>query len=70
VQVGAYPTRAAAESNRKSLVARGVDARVVGSAKPYRVRVGSYDTRAQAEAAAQRLRAKQISVYVTEAEPR
>jgi cell division protein FtsN len=70
VQVGAYPTRAAAESHRKSLVARGVDARVVGSAKPYRVRVGSYDTRAQAEAAAQRLRAKQISVYVTEAESR
>lgn len=68
VQVGAYPTRAAAESHRKSLVARGVDARVTGSANPYRVRVGFYDTRAQAEAAAQRLRAKQISVYVTEAE--
>jgi cell division protein FtsN len=70
VQVGAYPTRAAAESHRKSLVARGVDARVIGSAKPYRVRVGFYDTRAQAEAAAQRLKAKQITVYVTEAEPR
>jgi cell division protein FtsN len=70
VQVGAYPTRAAAESHRKSLVARGVDARIVGSAKPYRVRVGYYDTRALAEAAAQRLRAKQISVYVTEAESR
>jgi cell division protein FtsN len=70
VQVGAYPTREAAESHRKGLVARGVDARVTGSAKPYRVRVGFYDTRAQAEAAAQRLKAKQISVYVTEAEPR
>jgi cell division protein FtsN len=70
VQVGAYPTRASAESHRKGLVARGVDARVVGSARPYRVRVGYYDTRAQAEAAAQRLKAKQISVYVTEAEPR
>jgi cell division protein FtsN len=70
VQVGAYPTRESAESHRKSLVARGVDARVTGSAKPYRVRVGFYDTRAQAEAAAQRLKAKQISVYVTEAEPR
>ena len=69
VQVGAYPTRTAAESHRKSLVARGIEARVVGSSAPYRVRVGRYGTRAQAEAAAQRLRAKKISVYVTEAEP-
>jgi cell division protein FtsN len=70
VQVGAYPTLAAAESHRKSLVARGIDARIVGSAKPFRVRVGRYDTRAQADSAAQRLKAKQISVYVTEAESR
>lgn len=70
MQVGAYPTRAAAESHRKGLVGRGIDARIVGSAAPYRVRVGRYDTRAQADAAAQRLKAKQISVYVTEAEPR
>jgi cell division septation protein DedD len=69
VQVGAYPTRAAAESHRKSLAGRGIDARIVGSTAPYRVRVGRYSTRAQADAAAQRLRAKQISVYVTEAEP-
>lgn len=69
VQVGAYPTRTSAESHRKSLVARGIEARVVGSSAPYRVRVGRYSTRAQADAAAQRLRAKKISVYVTEAEP-
>jgi len=69
VQVGAYPSRTAAESHRKGLVARGIEARVVGSSAPYRVRVGRYSTRAQAEAAAQRLRAKKISVYVTEAEP-
>ena len=68
MQVGAYPTRAAAEARRKSLAARGVEARIVGSTKPYRVRVGRYATRAQADAAAARLRAKQISVYVTEAE--
>jgi len=70
VQVGAYPTRASAESHRKALVARGIEARVVGSVAPYRVRVGRYSTRAQADAAAQRLKAKKISVYVTEAEPR
>jgi cell division protein FtsN len=68
VQVGAYPTRASAESHRKALTARGIDARVVGSAAPYRVRVGRYGTRAEADAAAQRLKAKKISVYVTEAE--
>ena len=69
VQVGAYPTRASAESHRKSLAARGIDARVVGTSAPYRVRVGRYGSRAAADAAAQRLKAKKISVYVTEAEP-
>jgi cell division protein FtsN len=69
VQVGAYPTRASAESHRKSLAARGIDARVVGTSAPYRVRVGRYGSRAAADAAAQRLKAKEISVYVTEAEP-
>lgn len=70
VQVGAYPTRDAAESLRKSLGARGIEARVVGAVKPYRVRVGFYDSRAQADAEAQKLKAKQIAVYVTETEPR
>jgi cell division protein FtsN len=69
VQVGAYPTRASAESHRKALAARGIDARIVGASAPYRVRVGRYGTRAEADAAAQRLKAKKISVYVTEAEP-
>jgi cell division protein FtsN len=70
VQVGAYPTREAAESLRKSIAARGYAARVVGTTKPYRVRVGYYGTRAQAETAAAQMKAKQIAVYVTEAEPR
>ncbi|MEO7039922.1 MAG: SPOR domain-containing protein [Gemmatimonadaceae bacterium] len=70
VQVGAYPTHDAAETLRKSLANRGIDARVVGSAKPYRVRVGFYETRAQADVAAARLKAKRIAVYVTEAEAR
>jgi cell division protein FtsN len=69
VQLGAYPTRASAESHRKSLAARGIDARVVGTSAPYRVRVGRYTTRSAADAAAQRLKAKKLSVYVTEAEP-
>lgn len=70
VQVAAYATRAQAESLQKSLAAKGVTARIAGTASPYRVRVGRFGTRAEADAVAKSLRAKQISVYVTEAEPR
>jgi cell division protein FtsN len=70
VQVGAYPTHDAADALQKSLAARGIEARVFGTVKPFRVRVGYYDTRAQADAEAQKLKAKQIAVYVTETEPR
>lgn len=70
VQVAAYASRAQAESLQKSLAAKGVTARIAGTASPYRVRVGRFGTRAEAEAVAKSLRAKQISVYVTEAEPR
>lgn len=70
MQVGAYPTRDAADAMRRSLTARGYAARIVGTTKLFRVRVGFYDTRAKADAAAQQMKAKQITVYVTEAEPR
>jgi cell division protein FtsN len=70
VQVGAYPTRGAADAMRRSLAARGYTARVVGTTKLFRVRVGFYDTRTKADAVAQQMKAKQITVYVTEAEPR
>lgn len=70
VQVAAYVTRNEAATLRRSLAARGVTARIAGTTKPFRVRVGRYDTRAQAETAAKVLKAKQIAVYVTEAEPR
>jgi cell division septation protein DedD len=70
VQVAAYATHSAAEALRKSLVARGFEARIAGASKPYRVRVGRYDTRDQADAAARTMKGKGIAVYVTEAEPR
>jgi cell division protein FtsN len=70
VQVAAYDTRDAAVQLQHSLIARGLEARIVGTAKPFRVRVGYYDTRAKAEAAAAQLKAKQLTVYVTEAEAR
>jgi cell division protein FtsN len=70
VQVAAYDTRDAAVTLQHSLIARGLEARIVGTAKPFRVRVGYYDTRAKADAAAAQLKAKQLTVYVTEAEAR
>lgn len=70
VQVAAYQRRDQAEALQKSLAAKGVTARIVGTSKPYRVRVGRFGSRSEAEAVAKSLKAKQITVYVTEAEPR
>lgn len=70
IQVAAYSTRSAAEVLQASLRQRGYDARVVGTTKPFRVRVGFYATRAEADAELQRMRARHMSAYVTEAEPR
>ena len=68
VQVAAFSTLASANGLRDVLVTRGYPARVVGTAKPFRVRVGRYATRAEAEAAARALRARKLSAYVTSAE--
>lgn len=70
VQVAAYSTRAAAEVLQKSLRQRGYDARVVGRTKPFRVRVGFYATRAEADAEVRRMKARHMTAFVTEAEPR
>ncbi len=69
VQVAAYNTKAQAQRLEKRLKARGFEARIVGTAKPYRVRVGRYDKRTDAAAAVRRMKAKGISGFVTEAEP-
>jgi TolA-binding protein len=68
VQVAAFSTLASATGLRDALVARGYPARVVGTAKPFRVRVGRYATRADADAAASAMRAKKLTAYVTSAE--
>ncbi|HEX6807083.1 MAG TPA: SPOR domain-containing protein [Gemmatimonadaceae bacterium] len=68
VQVAAFSTLASANGLRDVLVARGYPARVVGTAKPFRVRVGRYATRADADAAARAMRAKKLTAYVTSAE--
>ena len=51
VQLAAYDTRREAESMVARLTARGLEARITGSAAPFRVRVGRWTRRADAVAA-------------------
>lgn len=66
VQVCACATRADADRHVKRLKDNGFDGRVVGTAKPFRVRVGRYETRAAATSAAGKIRAKKFDAFVTE----
>lgn len=66
VQVCACASRAEADGLVKRLKTNGFEARVVGSAKPFRVRVGRYDTRAAATTAAGKIRAKKFDAFVAE----
>ena len=66
LQIAAYSVRSDADALAKKLKGRGLDVRVVGTTKPYRVRVGHYETRAEAAAEAKRLKAKKITGVVTE----
>jgi DNA polymerase-3 subunit delta len=68
VQVAAYNLRAQAEALAAKLTAGGVEARVSGTAAPFRVRVGRYPTLAEADAQRKALKAKQIDGFVTAAE--
>jgi cell division septation protein DedD len=67
VQVAAYGTRAEAEAHAKRLSGWGYNARVVGGARPFRVRVGRYASRDRAESARRQVGGRAI---VVEAEPR
>lgn len=68
VQVAAYDTRNAADKLATTLRGHGLEARVVGTAKPFRVRVGRYATRAEAEEASRQIdsvsKSKSIVVVV------
>lgn len=66
LQVASYTSRADAEKLANRLKARGLDARLVGVTKVFRVRIGHYATRATAEAAKRELKAKKIDAFVTE----
>jgi hypothetical protein len=66
VQVAAYDTKASATRLVTKLRDLGLDARVVGTSKPFRVRVGRYATRAEAEEASRQVDsvAKSSSIVV------
>ena len=69
MQVAAFPDRAAALSLVDRLKARGVSARVAGSAQPYRVWVGRYPTRAEAATVLKDLKDRKIATdaFIVEA---
>ena len=64
-----YQTKSEADRVAERLKARGIDARVVGSKKPFRVRIGRYVTRGNAVAAQRELKAKKVTTTVTDIEP-
>lgn len=66
LQLCACATRAEADRMVKRLKTKGLDARIVGTTKPFRVRVGRYDTRSAATAALNKLKAQKIEAFVTE----
>jgi hypothetical protein len=66
LQIAAYSARSDADKLAKRLKGRGLDARVVGTRKPFRVRVGRYETRAAASAAAKALKTRKIVAFVTD----
>lgn len=69
VQVAAYDAAEAATRMVQQLVARGIEARVDGSAPPFRVRVGKYATRADAVKAAADLKAQGHNGFITLVSP-
>jgi cell division septation protein DedD len=64
VQVAATNTRASAQTIVTRMAGRGYQARIDGTAAPFRVRVGRYDTRAAATRALAEMKAKGIEGFV------
>lgn len=70
LQVAAsYATKAEADRAAARFRARDIDARVVGSKKPFHLRIGRYVTRGNALAAQRELKAKKVTTTVTDIEP-
>jgi cell division protein FtsN len=68
VQIAAYNVKSQAQAMTARLKKNGYEARVSGTAAPFRVRIGHYATQAQATAVMRSLKAKQISGFVVKAE--
>lgn len=66
VQVAAFAARSDADAMAERLTARGLDAHVDGSVKPFRVRIGHYATYADAAKAMRDLKSRNISGFVSE----
>src|SRR5438270_1054887 len=70
VQVAAYTRKAEADKLVAALKARGYEAKVDGSAAPFRVKIGHYLTAKDAEQALQRIKAKHMDGFVARAAER
>ena len=70
VQVAAYNSKSQADAMVVTLKRNGYEARVDGTAAPYRVRIGRYATQGQASAVQRSLKAKKIDGFVVQAETR
>lgn len=67
VQVAAYNRKPDAENLVATLGQRGYDARVDGTAAPFRVRIGRYPTAREAEAALAEIKSKKMAGFVVRA---
>jgi cell division protein FtsN len=68
VQIAAYNVKSQATAMVAKLKKRGYEARVDGTAAPFRVRIGKYATQSQASAVQRSLKAKQITGFVVQAD--
>ena len=68
VQIAAYNVKSQAQAMTARLKKSGYEARVSGTAAPFRVRIGHYATQAQATAVMRSLKAKEINGFVVKAE--
>ena len=69
IQLAAYDTRPPAEELVRKLATRGVNARVSGVARPFRVRLDFYRTRREAANVVVALKARGIIGFVAEEAP-
>lgn len=70
VQVAAYNVKSQADAMVTRLKTNGYEARVDGTAAPFRVRIGRYATQGQASAVQRSLKAKKIDGFVVQADTR